>query len=104
VDMTMVTMTAIVTNGFVVLGAYGLWLRHRALKNATAERVSQGDQIERLAAEVRTLQTTLEAVAIEVERIGEEQRYATRLLRERSEGAAAPKPQLSAPPRVITPH
>lgn len=103
-NITLVAIAAVVTNGFLLFGVVGLWLRHRSLQDADAERVKQTDQLERLAVEVRTLQTTLEAVAIEVERIGEEQRYATRLLRERSEGATPPKPQLSAPPRVITPH
>ena len=100
-DMTTVTVAAIFTNGAVIFGTFALWLRHRAQRNATAAGASQAEQIERLADEVRSLHATLDAVAIEVERLGEGQRYAARLLQER---AGAASPQLSAPPRVITPH
>ena len=100
--MTIVTVAAIFTNGALIFGTLALWLRHRAQRNAAASGASQAELIERLAGEVRSLHATLDAVAIEVERLGEGQRYAARLLQERT--APASPPQLSAPPRVITPH
>ena len=42
----------------------------------------------------------LDAIAVEVERISEGQRFTTKLLSERRDGAISP----AAPPRVITPH
>ena len=100
-DITIVTVAAVVTNGFLLFGMFGLWLRHRARRVEDAARVSQADQIERLAADVRALRATLDAVAIEVERVGEGQRYAARLLGERSDAGPARGP---SPARVITPH
>ena len=48
------------------------------------------------------LEQAVEAVAIEVERIAEGQRFVTKLLAERA--AAERTPALPAPERVITPH
>jgi hypothetical protein len=42
----------------------------------------------------------LDAIAVEIERISEGQRFTTKLLAERREGAVP----VSPPPRVITPH
>jgi GNAT superfamily N-acetyltransferase len=43
----------------------------------------------------------IDAIALEVERISEGQRFTTRLLSERREAGAAPS---APPPRVVTPH
>jgi hypothetical protein len=47
------------------------------------------------------LEQAVDAIALEVERIAEGQRFVTRLLAER---AAEKAPALPAPPRVVTPH
>jgi len=45
----------------------------------------------------------LDAIAIEIERLGEGQRFTTKLLAERERMQSPVAPQAS-PPRVITPH
>lgn len=58
---------------------------------------------------LQRLEEAIESIAIEVERIGEAQRFATRLLTERPEpvanrAAAAPAPIARKTPGTITPH
>jgi hypothetical protein len=50
------------------------------------------------------IERAIDAIAIEMERLGEGQRYTTKLLaeRERVQQYVAPPP--ASPPRVITPH
>lgn len=50
------------------------------------------------------LQHAVEAVAVEVERISEAQRFTTKLLADRAPVAGTPAAQPLAPPRVVTPH
>jgi hypothetical protein len=70
--------------------AWSRWLQHRRGSTAAAPELDQRlDRIER----------AIDAVAIEVERLGEGQRFAVRLL---SEAKAEPKGQ-SEPYRVNTP-
>jgi hypothetical protein len=57
----------------------------------------------REAADTRRLEEAVDAIALEVERIAEAQRFVARLLAERAEAERALPPQ-SFPPRVITPH
>ena len=59
----------------------------------TPERMATGDGYR--------LEQAVEAMALEVERIAEGQRFVTKLLAER---AAEKAPALPAPPRVVTPH
>ena len=73
---------------------WGKWL-HRPRPEPRLEPVGQDLRLDRI-------ERALEAIAIEVERLGEGQRYATKLLAERLP-SSAPQPP-SSPPRVITPH
>lgn len=58
------------------------------------------DRLEQISRQLAELQQALDATSIEVERLGEGQRFTTKLLSERSRG---PEPQRQ-PERVITPH
>ena len=55
-------------------------------------------------ARLERLELALEAVAIEIERIGEGQRFTTKLLAERDRLQQANVPPSPLPSRVITPH
>lgn len=55
------------------------------------------------ASDTRRLEEAVDAIALEVERIAEAQRFVARLLAERAETERA-LPSPSSPPRVITPH
>jgi hypothetical protein len=82
-----------------------LWLgaRRRAVK---AEEIVHQLAIapalrgEHSGAATEQLSQALDAIAVEVERISENQRFTTKLLSERRDGMIPP----SAPPRVNTPH
>ena len=97
-DVTVVAVAAVVTGGIMLLGAFSAWLRFRSGRGA---RVGGTDTLAQLSDEVRALRLALDTVAVEVERLGEEQRYATRLLRDRSDATAGSAPP---PARVTTPH
>ena len=63
--------------------------------------------VERSSLEVGQLAQAMDAIAVEVERIAEGQRFVTKLLAERAaaDRAATERAALPAPePRVITPH
>jgi hypothetical protein len=77
--------------GLVLLGAYFVW--------RLAPRVRRQEMLAEEGAEPRLerIQQSLDAIGLEVERIGEAQRFATKLLVERA-AAASPKP-----PRVAGP-
>ena len=77
------TLTGIGVGAYVVV--------RRARRTPTQPRTSD-DRFQRL-------EQAVDAIAIEVERISEGQRFVTKLLAERS-AAASPR----APERVITPH
>jgi hypothetical protein len=83
--------------------AWVKWLpyRQREAERASASALPVGDS-HRLAA----LESTIEALALEIERLGEAQRYTARLLEERLPplGAPGPAPRLSDGGRVTTPH
>ena len=96
-DVTVVAVAAIVTGGLMLASAFSAWLRYHSGKL----RADGADQLVQLAEEVRALRVALDTVAVEVERLGEEQRYATRLLRDRADATAG---GALAPPRVVTPH
>jgi hypothetical protein len=50
------------------------------------------------------MEQALEAVAVEVERMSEGQRFVTRLLADRATSAALPDVALAQRGRVVTPH
>jgi hypothetical protein len=54
------------------------------------------DQID---ARLARLESAVDTIAVEIERVSEAQRFTTRILAERSSGMAP-----SSPPKVITPH
>ena len=95
--MLVIILTALALNGAVVVAGLALWLGVRSRRGAS-ER-----QLERLAAQVESLRGTLDAVALEMERLGEGQRYAARLLGERVTGATAAAPRTPTA-GVVTPH
>jgi hypothetical protein len=81
----------------MLVGFVGAWLgakfgARRALKEARAHVL--GD-----ASQVTQLQHSIDAIALEVERISEAQRFAARLADQRQPIAAQ-----ASQPRVITPH
>lgn len=82
--------------------AWGKWLAHRHDSNRLPGTARSGADSERIA----RLETAVDALAVELERIGEGQRYAARLLEERlppaiGPGRPAPSPEVG---RVVTPH
>ena len=75
-----------------MIGAFALgamliwaWVRTRRLPPGSAP-----DQSVRLAAQLEAMQGSIEAIALEVERIAEGQRFTTRLLSERQTAKADP--------------
>jgi hypothetical protein len=87
-------------NGVFLLGALGLWLRYRERRAARTM-----EQEQRVAAELQELRAAIDSIALEVERLGEGQRFVSRVLVERG----GEIPRVGAPPRVgqervITPH
>jgi len=77
-----------------------LWVRarERAIRATVDSRrpVDPQTDIERLV-------NAVDAIALEVERISEAQRFTTKVLVERNDSSGAAK-RLSSPERVITPH
>jgi hypothetical protein len=53
---------------------------------------------------LQRMEQAIEAIALEVERIGEAQRFSTKLLSERQPDALANRAAVPAVPRVVTPH
>jgi hypothetical protein len=79
----------------------GLWIRarERAIRAGTdAKR-----EVEQGTPDMEHLVNAVDAIALEVERISEAQRFTTKVLVERNDAGAAAK-RLSSPERVITPH
>lgn len=77
--------------------AWGKWLKHR-YDELKIERAATTDA-DRLA----RMESAIEALAIELERIGETQRYTLKLFDEHRPSTLAPGPS-DEEPRVITPH
>ncbi|HEX5408765.1 MAG TPA: hypothetical protein VFW89_03240 [Gemmatimonadaceae bacterium] len=75
---------------------WGKWLS-RPRPEVRPDSFGQDARLERI-------ESALEAVAIEIERLGEGQRYTTKLLAERDRLQQASVPPPSSPSRVITPH
>lgn len=97
-------------NAVVVLGGLALWLGYRARRIERRERLERLERLEdrqRLLEPIETrladLTRAVEAIAVEIERISEAQRFLTRL------GQASSAPRLEQPsatpaPRIVTPH
>ena len=92
------------------VGAFGAWLgawfgARRASRRVLAEL--QRDSARLDEARFAALTQGIEAIALEVERISEAQRFATRLMVERAAQPGAPAASLPSPrrePGVVTPH
>lgn len=86
--------------GCMTAGVVGAWAmgRARGLKDAMKEQLQDVDT----HARIERMERSLESVAEEIERLGEVQRFALKLIGERA--AAAPEPAKPAMGRVITPH
>jgi len=77
----------------------GLWIRAR--ERAIRAAVNGKRQIQEVSPDIEHLVNAVDAIAVEVERISEAQRFTAKVLVERVESAGAGKRQLE---RVITPH
>ena len=101
---TYIVAVAAVNGGFL-LGLVRIWLGHRERRAARLAAQNVVTDRERLAGELQDLHAALDTVAVEVERLGEGQRYLTRVLSERAATGALPQGRAAqTPPRVITPH
>lgn len=79
----------------------GLWIRarERAIR-AGADR----KQTERAGHDIDHLVNAVDAIAVEVERISEAQRFTTKVLVDRVDPAAVKRINAPSPERVVTPH
>jgi hypothetical protein len=82
--------------GFVT--ALRLWFRHREKMAGLSASKRTPDADDRLT----RLEQAVDAIAVEMERVGEGQRFLTKILAERVPDAAREAPSRSG--RVITPH
>ena len=99
IDPSTLLLVAVTLGVTVLLAA---WFRERRLsRNADSRDQLSANVDDRLT----RIEQTLESVAIEIERIGEMERFATKLLasRQAEMELRSPVPP-TAPPRVITPH
>ena len=80
-------MIVVFGSGTVVVSLW-LWFRH------AGRRVAGPRELERLEGQLREIQQSVDAIAVEVERVSEGQRFTTKLLSEHAEegasGAKAP--------------
>ena len=76
-----------------------MWLRHREKMAGLGAGVARGSDVE---GRLERIEQAVDAIAIEMERIGEGQRFVTKLLAERP--ALRADAQSAARERVITPH
>jgi hypothetical protein len=89
----------------LITGLIGGWVgaylgARRAVRSAARDAVAPGQSLQ--SAQLAQLGQMVEAIAIEVERVSEGQRFTTRLLADRMPvGAAELRPRA---PGVITPH
>lgn len=79
-----------------------MWLRHK-------EKMSKQDGLSQpmaaaIEARMENLENAIEAIAVEMERIGEGQRFTTKLLAERGAVGAGVQAVARQPERVNTPH
>ena len=100
-DADLAKIFMVVSSALLGSTAMFAWLWTRARERALRAELERRPQLDPMV-DLQTLAHTVEAMAIEVERIAEGQRFTTRLLSERKDGAAAPANR--PPERVITPH
>lgn len=79
----------------------GLWIRAR--ERAIRATVDRKPLQERTGKDIEHLVNAVDAIAVEVERISEAQRFTTKVLVDRVESAAMKRIN-PAPERVVTPH
>ena len=97
-QVMVITMTSIATLAAIVLGSRVLWrLGTRVKPAAPPEGIASDDRLHRL-------ETAVDAIAIEVERISEAQRFMVGLLGESSQARRGQLPLGSRPERTNTPH
>jgi hypothetical protein len=96
---------AAVTIGSSLAGAIAFWAAVYGWSN-WLKRPRPDVRLESLDQNVRLerIESALEAIAVEIERLGEGQRFTTKLLAERDRLPQAPVSPPSSPFRVITPH
>src|SRR5436853_15134 len=93
-----VMVSTVVTGGVVIITVANMFFRRRPPESAIPTL-----HLAEIEAHLRELTASMDAIAVEVERISENQRFTTRLLAERAGVAGAPEtPRL--PQRSITPH
>ena len=88
----------VVTTVGSIAGAWAMG-RARGLQDAARLRETETDVQDR----IQTMQRSLESVAEEIERLGEVQRFALKVIAEKAVSPAEPQ-RLHPPGRVITPH
>ena len=91
----LVLLASIFTNGFVVLGGFAYWLAYRQRRSVRADVLAD------VEVHLRELRAANEALTLEVERLGEGQRFVAQMLLERG---ARPTDRPREPGRSITPH
>ena len=85
----------------LIAGFIGAWVGARLASRSALQRATQhGTGLE--AGQVRQLAESVDAIALEVERIAEAQRFVAKVLVERHEAAPVPAPRRE--PSQITPH
>jgi hypothetical protein len=96
VSSSVILILALCSNVLAVLGGFALWMSYQRARHRPATITDEA-----LATELRKLREGLDALAVEVERIGESQRFTARMLHEASTMRATfPVPGA----KTITPH
>jgi hypothetical protein len=83
-------------------GFAAAWMRAR--ERAIRAELSRPRLPAEVEARLEHLQQTVEAIAVEVERVAEAQRFSAKLLAERSPNVPGPAERAGGAGRVITPH
>lgn len=87
--------------GFAVYMSAEGWVRLKRFEREGRRSPATHDANAALAARLARIEQIVETTALEVERVGESQRYAARALAEQSQ---LPQVERRVPERVITPH
>ena len=80
-----VAITSMIVGAVVILGTVRMWVGGRSARARAEAGVPNGGQLDRLEARLVETQRAVETMAVEVERIAEGQRFATKLLSEKGE-------------------
>ena len=87
-DLTAVSLAAIIGGTIMVTTITKAWLSSRANRGAPPNR-----RLDALEGRLERIEQAIDTVAVEVERISEGQRFASKLLAERSGERAEPAPR-----------